>query len=96
MKKMLTARNIVLGIGIILIDLAVYIILGILFMNYEDFYDESEGPYYSLESMTISEKCIYIGLHIWGLINLFFVGFVIFKFFKKRSNTSGQDAKLPH
>lgn len=61
MKKHLSIRNILIAIGIILLDIAVYIFLGLMLMGYEDFYDESKGEYWSLESMTLDEKFYYIG-----------------------------------
>jgi len=56
MKKHLSIRNILIAIDIILLDIAVYIFLGLMLMGYEDFYDESKGEYWSLESMTLDEK----------------------------------------
>jgi len=65
MNKIFTLKNFLIGILIIVIDLGIYIFLGLLMMNYEDFYEESEGEYWSLASMTTSEKITYIGLNIW-------------------------------
>jgi hypothetical protein len=48
-------------------------------MNYDDFYDESEGEYWSLGSMTMSEKATYIGLNVWHLVNLVALGFIIYR-----------------
>ena len=30
-------------------------------LDYEDFYDETKGDYWSLESMTLAQKISYIG-----------------------------------
>lgn len=79
MSKLLTTKNLLIGIGIILLDLVVYMILGLLLMSYDDFYDESKGEYWSLESMTFWQKVNYIGLNIWHLVNLILMAFVIFK-----------------
>jgi len=57
-------------------------------MNYDDFYDESEGEYWSLSSMTTSEKVTYFGLHMWHLINLIGIGFLIYSIVKKIKNPS--------
>jgi len=77
-KKIFTFKNIALGIGLIIIDLVVYIVLGLLLMNYDDFYDESKGVYWSLESMTASQKAIYIGLNIWHIVNILIIGYLIY------------------
>ena len=80
---MIKLKNIIIGTGIILFDIAVYFVLGTLLMNYDDFYDESKGEYWSLASMTLSEKANYIGLHIWNLINLIVIGYIIYRIIKK-------------
>ena len=83
MKRILTVKNVLIGIGVIIFDLAVYVILGLLLMNYDDFYDESKGEYWSLESMTAWQKVNYIGLNLWHLINLLLIGYVIYRIIKE-------------
>ena len=51
----------------------------LMLMNYEDFYDESKGRYYSFESMTFLEKISYISLNLWYFINIIFIGFLVYK-----------------
>lgn len=82
MKKIFTIRNIILGILFILIDLVVYIFLGILMMDYDDFYEEPQGEYMSLESMSTFQKSVFIGLNIWNVINIIIVIFLIYKVYK--------------
>lgn len=53
-------------------------------------YDESEGEYWSLSSMTMSEKATYIGLNVWHFVNLIAVGYIIYGIVKRlRSNKIG-------
>ena len=52
-------------------------------MDYDDFYDESKGAYFSLESMTTAQKVNYIGFNIWGIINLIVICFIIYRLIKK-------------
>jgi hypothetical protein len=85
-KKIFTLNNIAYGISFILVDLAVYVVLGLLLMGYDDFYDESKGALWSLESMTTFEKAIYIGLHIWHIINVLVIGYVIYRVVKAWRN----------
>ncbi|MEM6724480.1 MAG: hypothetical protein AAF598_10610 [Bacteroidota bacterium] len=47
------------------LDFSLYIILGLGVLNYEDWYDEADGPYWSLQSMDLIDKAFYIGYHIW-------------------------------
>lgn len=79
MKKIFSFKNILIGIVLIIFDSAVYIFLALMLMNYEDFYDESKGAYFSLESMTFWQKVNYISLNIWYLINIIFIVFLIYK-----------------
>ncbi len=58
MRKVFSGKNILISIGVILFDLFVYLVLGMLLMNYDDFYDESKGEYWSLESMTFGQHRI--------------------------------------
>ena len=81
--RILTIKNLLIGIGIIIFDFVVYIILGLLLMNYDDFYDESKGEYWSLQSMTLWEIMNYIGLNLWHLINLIAIGYIIYRIVKR-------------
>ncbi|AIM61179.1 hypothetical protein IZU89_12185 [Cellulophaga lytica] len=81
-KKIFTIKNIAIGIALVIFDLAIYIVLGLLLMNYDDFYDESKGEYWSLESMTASQKVTYIGLNIWHIVNILIIGYLIYRIIK--------------
>ncbi len=87
MRKVFSVKNILISTVLILFDLAVYLFLGILLMNYDDFYDESKGEYWSLESMTFWQKANYIGLNLWHVINLIVIGYVIYRVIKKIRKT---------
>ncbi|GMQ25746.1 hypothetical protein Aoki45_24280 [Algoriphagus sp. oki45] len=73
--------------------MGVYIFLGFMLMNYEDFYEESEGPYWSLESMTLTEKVTYICFNGWIILNLLAIGFILYRISKylinKRKKKTG-------
>jgi hypothetical protein len=66
-----------------LIDVSIYIILGLLLMNYEDFYDESKGAYWSLESMNSVQKKVYFVYNIWVTIHLLFALYLVIQFIRK-------------
>ena len=83
LKQLLSIKNILITFGLILFDLFVYLVLGLLLMNYDDFYDESKGEYWSLESMNFWQKVNYIGLNTWHLVNLIVIGYVIYKIIKE-------------
>ena len=66
-------------------DLFIFMVLGLFFMGYEDFYDESKGPYMSLQGMKTSEKIIYFAINLWYIANavlIIWAGFKIYKWFK--------------
>ena len=79
-------KVILLSVGVIILDLAVYLVLGMLLMNYDDFYDESEGEYWSLSSMTMTEKATYIGLNVWHVVNLIAIGYIMYRIVKRIRN----------
>jgi len=87
LKKIFSFKNILIGIGLIVFYLAVYIYLGLMLMNYDDFYDESKGAYFSLESMTFWQKVNYISLNLWYLINIIFIVFLVYKIVIELKNT---------
>lgn len=79
---MITWRNIFFGITLIVLDLAVYITLGLLLMGYDDFYNESKGEYWSLASMNTTEKTVYIGLQVWHVVNVIGIAYIIYRLIK--------------
>lgn len=81
-------KHIVIGGGIVIFDLMIYILFGLLLMNYDDFYEESKGPYWSLESMTRSEKAIYVGFEIWNLLNVIAICYLVYLLLIKRRMSS--------
>ncbi|MBA0885060.1 hypothetical protein [Flavobacterium undicola] len=94
MKKLFTLKNILIGMGLIVFDLAVYLFLGVMLMGYDDFYEESKGEYGSLESMTFWQKTNYISLNLWNLINIIFIVFLIYKIVNKIKNNNFRN-KIP-
>jgi len=71
-------KHIIITLLLLFVDLVVYIFLGIAMMRYDDFYDESKGPYFSWESMDMTDKIIFGSFQTWNLINLGVVVFFIF------------------
>lgn len=90
MRKLFTVKNILIGIGLIVLDLAVYLCLGVMLMGYDDTYEESKGEYWSLASMTFWQKVNYISVYIWHLLNIILIGFLVYRivieFKRKYSN----------
>lgn len=80
--KSITFKRIIKSIVVILVDLAVYLVLGLLMMSYDDFYDESKGEYWGLESMTHFDKAVVFGMYSWHAINLVVICLIVYKFVK--------------
>lgn len=78
----MTYKKVFLVLGFVIVDIGIYIFLGLLLMSYDDFYNESKGAYWSLASMTTFEKSVYISLIIWNIINWILGGLIVFKFLK--------------
>ena len=81
-------KHVLFGIIIVLFDLAVYVVLGLLLMHFDDTYDRSKGEYWRLASMSFSEKTPYIGIKVWNAINLIAIGYIVYrivKLFSKRA-----------
>lgn len=62
--------NIIYWLAIIGADIFVYIVLGILQMDYDDNYDSSKGEYWSLSSMNNRQLIFYFLLQLWNILNI--------------------------
>ena len=74
--------DIIYWLAIIGVDIFVYMILGVLQMDYDDNYDSSKGEYWSLASMNKWQLFLYFLLQFWNLLNiigLIFIGRNIYK-----------------
>ena len=76
--------------AILLLDLFLYFFLGLMMMNYEDFYTPADGPWYSLQSMDTQEQLIWFSYISWFVLNgiailLLLKKFVSRSFFKRPS-----------
>lgn len=68
---------------ILILDFVLWIIIGLILLNYEDFYDESKGEYFSLASMTMVEKMAYISYYLWVIFNVAVIIYLIYFLVKK-------------
>ena len=91
MRK-LTWKHILIGFGIVLTDLFVYFVIATLMMGYDDTYNESKGEYWSLASMTTYEQVIYIGMQVWNVLNIFAIGYIIFRLTRKNKKRATTNA----
>jgi len=47
-------------------------------MQYDDFYDESKGEYWSLASMNMQEKIYFFALEFWVILNIIGLVYILF------------------
>ncbi|SNR61313.1 hypothetical protein SAMN04487979_113104 [Flavobacterium sp. ov086] len=67
----------------VIFDLLVFIFCGLYMMGYDDFYDESQGEYFSLSSMQTQYKVVWIFYNFWIVLNCLFLLYVLFRIFRK-------------
>lgn len=79
-------KSIIKWTFILIFDFSIFMILSVLLMDYDDFYDESKGEYWSLGSMTNYQKVIYILHNLWLLLNFLFFILVLWTGWKKFKN----------
>jgi len=81
----------IIGLTILLIDFFLYIFIGLMLLNYEDFYDTTKGEYWSWKSMDSFDRIVYIFWYIWWILNItgiLYLAFRIYQFFKQRKTYS--------
>lgn len=82
-KSKIRFVDIIYWLAIIGADIFVYIILGLLQMDYDDTYDSSKGEYWSLASMNTRQLMFYYALQLWNIINLIALIFIGRKIYKR-------------
>ena len=70
---------------IISIDFFIFMGLSISLMSYDDNYNESKGEYWSLTSMNLPEKTIYIWYNIYILVNIIGFFFILRNIYRKKT-----------
>ncbi len=91
-KEIFSIKNIALLLSVLILDIAIYLLLGVAMMRYDDFHDESKEGYLSLSSMDLTDKIIHLSFGLWNIINLIVFGFAIYKFIKwKKCNNQIND-----
>ena len=75
-------KKIIYWLLFIFIDIVLWIIIGLILLNYEDNWDASKGYYFSLDGMTSVEKIAFISYYIWIVLNILLVVYVIYRLIK--------------
>ncbi len=82
-KTKIRLIDIIYWIAIIGADIFVYIILGVLQIDYDDNYDSSKGEYWSLKSMNNWQLFFYLLLQLWNILNIIGIIFIGRKIYKR-------------
>lgn len=77
-------RPFVIALLLIAIDFSVFMYLGLMLMDYDDFYDPSKGEYWSLASMNTTQKAVYISFQVWQILNILTAIYLAYIWVKKR------------
>jgi hypothetical protein len=80
--------HVVYCLAIILADVFIYLVLGLLQMDYDDSYDSSKGEYWSLASMNNRQLIYYFALHLWNILNILGLILMLRKLYKRIKSTS--------
>jgi|GEM_PF-1047603 hypothetical protein len=64
-------------------DLFVFIFCGIYMMGYDDFYDESQGEYFSFSSMKDEYKIVWGFYNFWIFLNCLLLIYFIYRIYKR-------------
>ena len=82
-KKTFRFIDLVYLLAIILFDIAVYIVLGVFLMGYDDTYDIAKGEYWSFSSMNNQEKAFFIAINVWNVLNIVGVTYLLYQIFRR-------------
>ena len=82
-KKTFRLLDFMYLVAIIMFDIAVYIVLGLLLMGYDDTYDSTKGEYLSFGSMNNQEKVFYIAINLWNILNIVGVIYLVSRIIRR-------------
>lgn len=81
-KGLFSEKKILVSILFIIADLTIYLLLGLLMMQYDDFYDETKGGYWSWDSMSSFDRMVFVSLQFWNIINILIVLYLAYRGYK--------------
>lgn len=67
----------------IFLDLAVFVFCGVFMMGYDDFYNESQGEYFSFSSMKTEYKIAWGFYNFWIVLNILLLIYITYKVYKR-------------
>jgi len=68
---------------LIILDLLVFAFCSFFMMGYDDFYDESQGEYFSFSSMKLEYKVVWGFYNFWIILNCLLLFYILFKVYKR-------------
>lgn len=82
MRK-IKASTIAFWIGLVGVDILLYFVVGFILMGYEDHYDGTKGPAWSIQSMDNMERLAFITYYAWFCLNGYFVIYLLYRISRK-------------
>ncbi|TDP01416.1 hypothetical protein EV145_104124 [Flavobacterium sp. 245] len=67
----------------IIFDLLIFAFCGTYMMGYDDFYDKSQGEYFSYSSMKTEYKIVWAFYNFWIVLNCVLLFYIIYRVYKK-------------
>ena len=95
-KTRIRLTDIIYWLALLGADLFIYLVLGVLQMEYEDHWDKSKGVSGSFASMNRLQITYYVALQIWNMLNLIgllYVGYKIYCRITWAKNKKGLNPK---
>ena len=80
--------HVIYCLAIMLADVFIYMVLGLLQMDYDDSYDSSKGEYWSLASMNNRQLIYYFALQLWNILNILGLIILARKLYKRISRSN--------
>ncbi|GAA4317315.1 hypothetical protein GCM10023149_14830 [Mucilaginibacter gynuensis] len=91
---MFNYKAIALIVGIVVVDVAVYIFLGMLLVRYDDFYTTEKGEYWEWSSLSDLDKLVIVSLNLCNLLNIVLIASLAFRFIKRFTGRTRMDSVL--
>lgn len=69
----------------VFLDVVIFILCGFYMMGYDDFYNDSQGEYFSLTSMDAKYKVVWVFYNLWVFLNCVLLLYVLLRMLKCRN-----------
>jgi len=82
-KTTLRFTDLIFWLTLVGADLFIYIVFGVLQMDYEDHWDQTKGAFGSFSSMNTWQLTFYVALQLWNVINFIGLLFMVRRLYNR-------------